>query len=116
MKMLPKVANLKQYISDKYDSQESLDSIPDSDSRLLVRQTTEIEPALAETSNLEQENDPRSVNQNGEMVTWSPAMQSLLDQPPSNLPLQLIFGGIVFFLSFSLWAWFGEIDKVGKAQ
>ncbi|MGF1588935.1 MAG: HlyD family efflux transporter periplasmic adaptor subunit [Pleurocapsa sp.] len=50
------------------------------------------------------------------MVKWSPTMQSLLDEPPSNLPLQLILGGIIFCLAFALWAWFGEIDKVGKAQ
>ena len=114
MKMLPKVANLKRYISHQYNSKESIDSIPDSE--LLVRQTAEIESAPADSSNLHQEGYATPVDQKGEMVKWSPAMQSLLDKPPSNLPLQLIFGGIVFCLSFSLWAWFGEIDKVGKAQ
>ena len=114
MKMLPKVANLKRYISHQYDNKESIDSIPDSE--LLVRQTAEIEPTPADSSNLRQEGYAAPADQKGEMVKWSPAMQSLLDKPPSNLPLQLIFGGIVFCLSFSLWAWFGEIDKVGKAQ
>ena len=116
MKMLPKVANLKRYISHQYDNKESIDSIPDSDSELLVRQTAEIEPAPTDSSNLRQGDYAAPADQKGEMVKWSPAMQSLLDKPPSNLPLQLIFGGIVFCLSFSLWAWFGEIDKVGKAQ
>ena len=116
MKMLPKVANLKRYISPQYDNKESIDSIPDSDSKLLVRQTAEIEPAPTDSSNLRQGDYAAPADQKGEMVKWSPAMQSLLDKPPSNLPLQLIFGGIVFCLSFSLWAWFGEIDKVGKAQ
>lgn len=114
--MLPKVANLKRYISHQYDNKESIDSIPDSDSELLVRQTAEIEPAPTDSSNLRQGDYGASADHKGEMVKWSPAMQSLLDKPPSNLPLQLIFGGIVFCLSFSLWAWFGEIDKVGKAQ
>ena len=114
--MLPKVANLKRYISHQYDNKESIDSIPDSDSELLVRQTAEIEPAPTDSSNLRQGDYAAPADQKGEMVKWSPAMQSLLDKPPSNLPLQLIFGGIVFCLSFSLWAWFGEIDKVGKAQ
>ena len=116
MKMLPKVANLKRYISHQYDNKESIDSIPDSDSKLLVRQTAEIEPSSTDSSNLRQEDGAAPADQKGEMVKWSPAMQSLLDKPPSNLPLQLIFGGIIFCLSFSLWAWFGEIDKVGKAQ
>jgi HlyD family secretion protein len=43
-------------------------------------------------------------------------MQSLLEEPPSNLPLQLIVGGIVFCLTFFAWAWFGQIDQIGKAQ
>ncbi len=116
MKMLPKVANLKRYISHRYHNKDSLNSISDSDSKLLVRQTAEIEPAPTDTSNLYQEKGATPANQKGEMVKWSPEMQSLLDQPPSNLPMQLIFGGIVFCLSFSIWAWFGEIDKVGKAQ
>lgn len=47
---------------------------------------------------------------------WSPAMQSLLEEPPSNLPLQLIVGGVVFCLTFFAWAWFGQIDQIGKAQ
>ena len=114
--MLPKVANLKRYISHQYDNKESIDSIRDSDSELLVRQTAEIEPAPTDSSNLRQGDYAAPADQKGEMVKWSPAMQSLLDKPPSNLPLQLIFGGILFCLSFSLWAWFGEIDKVGKAQ
>lgn len=115
MKILPKVANLKRYISRKDDNKEFLNSVPDSDSQLLVRQAAEIQATSADTA-LTQENYAESANNQGEMVQWSPTMQSLLDQPPSNLPLQLILGGIVFFLSFSLWAWFGEIDKVGKAQ
>lgn len=113
--MLPKVANLKRYISHQYNNRESSDSSSDSDSELLIRQTAKIEPAEADTSNLYRENDVVASNQ-GAMVKWSPTMQSLLDEPPSNLPLRLIVGGIVFFLFFALWAWFGEIDKVGKAQ
>ncbi len=109
MKMLPKVANLKRYISHQYNHRES------SDSELSIRQIAKIEPAQADTSNLARENDVVASNQ-GAMVKWSPTMQSLLDEPPSNLPLRLTVGGIVFCLFFALWAWFGEIDKVGKAQ
>ena len=47
---------------------------------------------------------------------WSPAMQSLLEEPPSNLPLKSIVGATVFFLFFAIWAWFGEVEKIGKAH
>ena len=47
---------------------------------------------------------------------WSPSLQSLLDQPSATLPQKMIIGGTVFFLAFSIWAWFGEIDEIGKAQ
>ncbi|MEM8674931.1 MAG: HlyD family efflux transporter periplasmic adaptor subunit [Cyanobacteria bacterium P01_G01_bin.67] len=104
MKMLSKVVNLKRHVSHQSDVQNSLDSV--SDSKLIVKQSTEI--SLAQT------NQGKSAQ--GEMVKWSPSMQSLLDEPPSNLPLQLILGGVIFCISFALWAWFGEIDKVGKAQ
>ena len=43
-------------------------------------------------------------------------MQSMLEEPPSNLPLQLIAGGVIFCLSFFIWAWFGQVEKTGKAQ
>lgn len=104
MKMLSRVMNLKQHTSHQEEVDKSLDST--SDSKLLVKSTAE--SSLAQ---INQENSPQ-----GEMVQWSPAMQSLLDEPPSNLPLQLILGGVVFCVSFSIWAWFGEIDRVGKAQ
>ncbi len=109
MKILPKVTNLKRYLPSRYHNKGSLNSGSDSNSQLLVGQTVEIETASANISHL-------PTNQPGEMVKWSPTMQSLLDEPPSNLPLQLILGGIIFCLAFALWAWFGEIDKVGKAQ
>lgn len=47
---------------------------------------------------------------------WSTSLQTVLDQPPSTLPLQLLFGGIVFCAAFSAWAVFGQIDEVGHAQ
>ncbi|AFY78388.1 hypothetical protein Ple7327_3160 [Pleurocapsa sp. PCC 7327] len=46
---------------------------------------------------------------------WSPSVQSLLDQPPANLPLRFILGGVAFFVAFGAWAWFGTIEEVGKA-
>ncbi len=48
--------------------------------------------------------------------TWSPAVHNLLDRPPSTFPRRAIAGGIVFFLAFSLWAWYGRINEVGRAS
>lgn len=47
---------------------------------------------------------------------WSTSAQTLLDQPPAALPLQLMLLGLVFCLGFGAWATWGEIDEVGKAQ
>jgi HlyD family type I secretion membrane fusion protein len=46
---------------------------------------------------------------------WSPPLQTILDQPPSALPLQLAIGGMIFCGVFSAWAWFGQIDEVATA-
>lgn len=47
---------------------------------------------------------------------WSPSVQSLLDQPTSAFPRQLLGGGLAFCLTFLVWAWFGEINEVGQAR
>lgn len=46
---------------------------------------------------------------------WSPPLQTILDQPPSALPLQLTIAGIIFCTAFAAWAWFGQIDEVATA-
>ena len=51
-----------------------------------------------------------------EINPWSPSLQNLLDQPPATLPQRLITGGMVFCFAFGTWAWFGQIEEVGKAQ
>ncbi|MEL6439038.1 MAG: HlyD family efflux transporter periplasmic adaptor subunit [Cyanobacteria bacterium J06621_8] len=104
MKMLSKIVNLKQLFNRRHEAQESLTLPPKSDSQLLVKPQTSLAPV----------NRPHDLD--GKMVQWSPAMQSLLDEPPSHLPLQMICGGVMFLISFSLWAYFGEVDQVGKAQ
>lgn len=55
-------------------------------------------------------------NPDRSQAKWSPSLQSLLDQPSSTLPRQMIIGGTLFLLTFGIWAWFGEIEEVGKAQ
>ena len=51
-----------------------------------------------------------------EIVHWSTSVHTLLDQPPSVLPQRIILGGTVFFFAFVAWAWFGQIEQVGKAH
>lgn len=49
-------------------------------------------------------------------TNWSPSLQTMLEQPPSSLPRQLLLGGLVFCMAFGAWATFGQIDEVGHAQ
>ncbi len=47
---------------------------------------------------------------------WSTSVETLLDQPPSVLPLRLAIGGIAFSICFVVWAWFGQVNEVAHAQ
>lgn len=47
---------------------------------------------------------------------WSDSLQSLLDQPPSSLPLKLIMGAVLFMGITGAWSWFGTIEEVSFAQ
>ena len=116
MKILSKVINLKRHNPQQSDREDFLDSVPSSDTKLLVNETSEIDPSESDSSQLARQNDSALTNNSGEIVKWSPAMESMLEEPPSNLPLQLIAGGVVFCLSFFIWAWFGQVEKTGKAQ
>ncbi|HBL13600.1 MAG TPA: secretion protein HlyD [Cyanobacteria bacterium UBA11162] len=63
-----------------------------------------------------QQTAPRqAISQPPANTNWSTSLQTVLDQPPSTLPRQLILGGIVFCLAFGAWASFGKIDEVGHA-
>ncbi len=46
----------------------------------------------------------------------SPALQSVLDRPPSTLPLRLTLGGLGFMTIFGAWAWLGQVNEVAQAQ
>jgi len=48
--------------------------------------------------------------------SWSSSLQSVLDQPPSNLPNRLLIGGMAFCTVFGAWAWVGTIDQVGQGR
>ena len=65
---------------------------------------------------LSAQNTSSTINLPTEVVDWSPSLQNLLDEPPAMLPKGMIVSGIVFFLAFMTWAWFGKIEEVGKAQ
>ncbi|MDJ0647900.1 MAG: HlyD family efflux transporter periplasmic adaptor subunit [Xenococcaceae cyanobacterium MO_188.B19] len=47
---------------------------------------------------------------------WSPALNQLLEEPPATFPQRITIGAIAFCLTVGTWAWYGEIDEVGKAQ
>lgn len=94
------------------------DNLCNSNSQQLVKQTDKIERVFVNQENLSsfQENHSPSLNPKTDIVQWSPMMQLVLDEPTSRLPQYLVLGGIVFCSSFLLWAWFGKIEQIGKAQ
>lgn len=47
---------------------------------------------------------------------WSGALQTVLDEPPSSLPSQMVLGGVLFGMAVATWATVGQIDEVGKAS
>jgi len=54
--------------------------------------------------------------QTQEITHWSPALQEVLQSPPSKLPLYALTSALVLFAGVGAWSWFGQIDEVGKAQ
>ncbi|MDV3349488.1 HlyD family efflux transporter periplasmic adaptor subunit [Leptothoe sp. LEGE 181152] len=50
------------------------------------------------------------------ITAWSPAVQSTLDRPPSQLPYRLLTGGITFCIAFGIWAYVGKIEEVSSAR
>jgi hemolysin D len=59
--------------------------------------------------------DPH-VNQFSPGVEWSGAIQSVLDEPASSLPLKLTLIGLGFMTACGTWAYLGQIDEVAKAS
>jgi hemolysin D len=47
---------------------------------------------------------------------WSPSLQNLLDQPPSNFPTWFAIGGILFSVIFGAWAWLGRVQDISVAR
>ncbi|KAI9133749.1 HlyD family efflux transporter periplasmic adaptor subunit [Acaryochloris sp. CCMEE 5410] len=64
-------------------------------------------------------NQPKIRNfayKNNDIIDWSASLQSLLDQPPAEMPLRIILSGVVFLLAFLSWAWLGKIEDIGTAK
>lgn len=119
MKILPKVKLAKFLNGNSHQKTENVSNHNPENNSQLLRNTPEPEESQLAIVKTEQQSSALTVansNSPAELVQWSPAMQSLLEEPPSNLPLQLIAGGVVFCLTFLAWAWFGQIDQIGKAQ
>jgi hemolysin D len=136
MKILPNIKkiNFRNHLPDRRNSSNSnsdtrvvngaSEKSSQQNSQLSTSDDTQIQISQPQQSQLttlnpeEQQSSALTITTEspGALVQWSPAMQSLLEEPPSNLPLQLITGGVVFCLAFFTWAWFGQIDQIGKAQ
>ena len=116
MKILSTIADLKRYLPSRCFGISYLNSTSVSNSELVVEKTANIESAQVNTTDLEPNNQSIVTKKSENLVQWSCQMQSLLEQPPSNLPLQLILGSMVFLFFFSIWAWFGKVENMGKAR
>jgi hemolysin D len=129
MKILPNIKkiNFRSYIAEKLDgksdSRSNGNSVPHDTQGHNTQLSVNNAPQGSQSQLTTLQSEPQqssaltiATDSPGAIVQWSPAMQSLLEEPPSNLPLQLIAGGMVFCLAFFAWAWFGEIDQIGKAQ
>ncbi|MGV2830162.1 hypothetical protein [Myxosarcina sp. GI1(2024)] len=103
MELLSKLLNYKRVNSNRENCE------------LSVIEKSEVKDNTDSESSLVNENST-SIDGNGELVHWSPSLQSLLDEPPSNLPQQLVFGGMIFSLAIIIWAWFGQVEEIGKAR
>jgi hemolysin D len=123
MKISPKInlANFRNGNSER-DTEIVSHNNSENNSQLSPRNAAKTEESQLTILNPEQQSSAITIinsqdsHSQAELAQWSPAMQSLLEEPPSNLPLQLIVGGIIFCLTFFAWAWFGQIDQIGKAQ
>lgn len=116
MKIFSKLINLKKQVSLAQSDESKINQIQVYNSQFLSVDNQEIEKSSSEIVNNDQSKALALNSNRGEIVEWSPAMQSLLEEPPSTLPIQMITGGIVFCLTCIAWAWFGEIEKIGTAQ
>lgn len=117
MNVSSRINKLKKYCCSRYNNKECLDLNSASDLEMSVSTGEIVEADSSQTGGSDiLQKDSLTTFEKGSLTQWSPGMQSLLEEPPSNLPLQLISGGTLFLLAFFLWAWFGEVENIGKAQ
>ena len=58
---------------------------------------------------------PKQTKADSPDQTWSSSISHFLDQPPASMPIHMIAGGGIFFLSLLAWAWCSHIDQMGIA-
>jgi hemolysin D len=59
---------------------------------------------------------PAGTPPDGNPADWSAAIETLLNQPTSSLPLRLAMLGIAFTGATAIWAWQGQMDEVATAN
>lgn len=75
-----------------------------------------LNPSLQKSSSYTNVTGSIAAEEFANQSNWSTSLQTVLDQPPSALPRQLLLGGMVFCLALGTWATFSQIDEVGHAQ
>lgn len=115
MSILPKIVGLKERIVSSFNVSEKGGEIE-------LKRSTASSPAVENESDrpiASKSSADRLATVEKEVriaqVEWAGATQSLLEEPPSDLPQRLILGGTAFCLTFLVWAWFSEIEKIGTA-
>ncbi|MBE9041670.1 HlyD family efflux transporter periplasmic adaptor subunit [Oscillatoriales cyanobacterium LEGE 11467] len=68
------------------------------------------------TSNKSEASTPEKAASSDRAPHWSGSVQNLLEQPTAAFPRQVMLGGLAFCAVFTTWAWYGEINEVGKAR
>lgn len=84
--------------------------------KILTISDQELGKKIDQSSSLNQPYIQNFVYKNNDIIDWSASLQSLLDQPPAEMPRRIIFGGLVFLLAFFSWAWLGKIEDIGTAK
>ncbi|MEM9088572.1 MAG: HlyD family type I secretion periplasmic adaptor subunit [Cyanobacteria bacterium P01_F01_bin.53] len=72
--------------------------------------------SLTNESVVAQSSDQSSNQSSNQSNNWSEAIQSVLEQPPAQLPRYLIGVGLAFTTFFGLWAWVGKMQEVSQAK
>lgn len=99
---------------------ESLRQLPSDESSSLYGGIVSTKPLTEQLSRAQpapvQRSGSLSGSQSALAANWSPALQTLLDQPPSSLPRYLLLSGLLFGTVLAVWAYLGKVQEVSHAQ